>query len=756
MILCFVFAAMPVFGQALKPVATPATAKEAPLAAGKADANTKPAAASAPGTDEPAIAPPHRENFDLTPAQVERFQKLLPKAFAKLSKRQPVHIVAIGDSIVDMYMYDDAGGDWLRGYPAAFGKELAAQFYYTGDLRIIRPNPGKQQKDRPVLGPEITLRSLGRGGKTMIHAMQTLTTYGLENPPDIVTVSFGINDSIMGLNLGMYARALQEVIETVRASGAELILLGPSLTVDDPPERSMALTRPYSDLMREIAADSNVLFVDLGDLAPVVKIPADVTDPGDLFEQVVKQYRRFFDHGQTVDYIHPRPELHRLTGKRIFSELVNGPVKSPWSLQAGTATFGAADRFVLNYQVKNLSDEPLALVALPLVAGAWKPVDAVPQISLKPGQTKTVQVSYRRDDDRPSTRSNALPSHEPRLRIPVLFSGGGTTRIEEVRAEIRPFALLWKLSTLFNQERSFTLDNLLINTSADTMKAAWSVQWLGQKKTAEITLKGGERKALDITFNLPTSASPWRQTEPIVAEVTAGGLTMRFVRAIEVSRNIGLKQFVTLAPATAPNVAPPDHVAASGRPAVRMKADADATSLYLSYEISGITLEDNLQPKGKGAFGYELTLDARSFGKRLGFGAVDPLNVNGNAADGIYRFGNPQPWTFGTGYAALFDPQHIKGQLGSGPGGIRRFTVTLPRSYLYLHEWALGNGNSQLGINTAMMFWKGPREGAPVGDYPNDLYFSLLNHGRHRDDAEGLAVLELTDKPTGRWTVNPF
>ena len=189
-------------------------------------------------------------------------------------------------------------------------------------------------------------------------------------------------------------------------------------------------------------------------------------------------------------------------------------------------------------------------------------------------------------------------------------------------------------------------------------------------------------------------------------------------------------------------------------PGVRLKADADANALYLIYEISGFNLED--AGADRNAFEYELRLDARSYGIRLAFGAVDALQLGGRAADGLYPFENPPPWVFGTGYAATYDPQYIRGQLSSAGSGARRFTVTLPRSYLYLHEWAIGNGNSQIGIRTDFAFWKGPREGAQQGDFPGELSFSLVLNGRHPDDAEGMAVLELTDKPTARWTVNPY
>jgi GDSL-like Lipase/Acylhydrolase family len=750
----------------------PAGVAAAPLKVKDSDSSkdsgkkTKPKGESAAAAKDPDSAPdktaepkppaiPRRESFELGPDQIARFKKYLPKTYGKLTNRAPVHLVALGDSIVDMYLYDESKNDWLKSYPAIFARELATQFYYTGGVRVVVP--GAKARAKPTaahLGPEITFRSLGRGGKLMIHAMQSLTTYGFENPPDIVTVSFGINDAHAGLSLATYARALQEVIETVRARGAELILLGPTLTVDDPPEASMGVTRPYVDTMREIAADNDVLFLDLGDLASLVSVPETITEPAVVFEQVVKQYRRFFNHGSTVDFIHPRPDLHRLLGKRLFTELLDGAKAAPWSISGGTAAFESPEKFTVSYEIKNSSANSIALAALPLIAGGWKPMDAEPKFSMEPGQAKTLQVVYGRAATAPGGFS--LPSHEPTLRLPVLLSGAGMTRIEEVRAGIQPCILLWKLAALFNQEKSFALENLLLNTSQDTLKGGWTAEWMGQKRSGQFSLAKGDKQALPLSFDLPDSSAPWRQSSPLTMEIAVSGKKLRFDRMIEVSRNIGLKQQIPLTPASDSAKAPSSDSAFGDRPGVRMKADADINSLYLIYEISGVNLEDDPSPDGKGAFGFDLSLDARSYGKRLGFGATDLLRLSGNAADGVYPFANPQPWAFGTGYAAVFDPRFIKAQLSSTTLGTRRFTVTLPRSYLYLHEWAIGNGNSQLGINTALMFWRGAREGSSSGGFPDELSFSLLANGRHRDDAEGLAVLELTDKPTSRWTVNPY
>jgi len=87
----------------------------------------------------------------------------------------------------------------------------------------------------------------------------------------------------------------------------------------------------------------------------------------------------------------------------------------------------------------------------------------------------------------------------------------------------------------------------------------------------------------------------------------------------------------------------------------------------------------------------------------------------------------------------------LAGRLSTAANGHRVFTITIPRTYLYLHEWAIGNGNSQLGINAKLTL-----RGQVAG---RDTVFSLTLNGRQSDDAEGLTVLELSDKPTPRWTI---
>ncbi|MCB1208033.1 MAG: SGNH/GDSL hydrolase family protein [Verrucomicrobiales bacterium] len=736
-----------------KPAAssTPAPSPDSPLGqnATKLALEADKVEASLPDTDLP-----RRASFELTPEQQDHFKKLLPNTYRKLSQRQPFHIVALGDSVVNLFGYDEDNENWLKGYPAIFAKELANQFFYTGGVRIIKPSPGKEAKDMTYMGPEITLRNLGRGGKLMLHAMQALTTYGLENPPDLVLVSFGINDATFGMDLADYAAQLQEVIDTTRASGAELVLLAPTLTVNDPPEADLALTRPYADVMREVAADNNLFFVDLGDLQSLAKIPTDLSEPAAMFESVVSQYRRFFDHADRQDFTHGRASLHARLGQRDFQELLDGPIPSPWAVDAATVTLGAGDTLTLSYRISNTTEETQTLTLLPLVMRGWKPLEAVPQIVIKPGKSKSVTATYAKRESHGLGHFNALPSGAPVLRVPILISAGGAARIADLRATILPVCVLWKCNTTFNAENTFAPENILVNTSATAVKGKWEARWMDQQCEGTFETAAGDRTPLEIRFPLPDAAkAPHRQHGKLALIVTAGTTSLRFDREVELTRNIALKEAVPMSSYTV-QASPAMPDVASGTNGVSFKADADKDNLFMTFEIIGQSLQDD--PITKNAWALDINIDARSYGKRLTFGSTDPLRFTGPAADGPGKINSIPPWAFGTGYAAQFDENFVKANLTSGANGVRRLTVTIPRAYLYLHDWTLGNGNSQLGINAALLFWQpSPGPGKSAG-YLEDTSFSLIRSGRHRDDAQALTVLELTEKATPRWTINLY
>lgn len=728
--------------------------------------------------------------FDLTPAQETRIKKFLPRSFPKLTKRDPVSVLIIGDDVAAMKVYNADDGNTLKSFAGNLVGIIADQYFYAGGVRMVRPPKGMPEKSIEIKGPEISVRNVSRPGRLLIHGLCELSAMTPAEFPNIVIVNFGVNDALEHYSLVSYRRALQEMINLTRQQNADIILLGPTLIMTEPVEQGLALTRAYADIMREVAEKNQVFFADLGDIAwlsrvdermkglegsvekkksdaskatanstapgPIIKIPKpDELDPDPekraarLFRQVSTDLLKWFDHGKISDLVHPNSELHRFLARRTYAELLDGPRKVPWSISSAQAIFKKPNECEVSYRVENTTDAPLRITALPLVTLGWKPQEAVTQVDLQPAQKGLVTVTYRRTES-----LDAIAPGESVLRLPVLVLGNSWSRIEDLHAVIQPFSVQWNTGAQFNVENEFTINATVTNPGASPLNGTWEGQWQGQKLGGKFSAPARGQSPIALLFKLPASSSTApRQKGTLNFTVTASGLALPFNREIEIAQNIGLKQVVTLQPRGSYFSDKPGLPTVPGpsQPGVTFRADADPSALYLTWDIFGINLMDN--PKGSAAVA-DLHLDARSYGKRLNPGATGPLRVSTKAADGDGTLAPVMPWAFGTGYGSQrFDAATAGARLTSRPDGSRRFTLMIPRNSFTLHEWALGNGNSQLGISTSLGIWQKPDEKNPSGSYMN---YTLIENGLHQDDAESLAALELTEQPTKRWTVRLY
>ena len=212
------------------------------------------------------------ENYDLSADQLNRLKRYIPRTLAKLQKKAKVNVVSVGDSVMGFSQHNDDNGNMLKSYAGVFIQTLADQFYYPGGLRIFKPGKGRPEKLFEVAGPEVVLNDVSRGGKTMQHALQTLSTIGTQTDPDLAIVSFGINDSTTGEDLNTYRRALESVVSFAKNAKMDLMLFGPTLTMQSPPEKGLAMTRPYADVMKDVAEAHGLFYADLGDLAWLVHL----------------------------------------------------------------------------------------------------------------------------------------------------------------------------------------------------------------------------------------------------------------------------------------------------------------------------------------------------------------------------------------------------------------------------------------------------------------------------------------------------
>src|SRR4029079_18882680 len=96
-----------------------------------------------------------------------------------------------------------------------------------------------------------------------------------------------------------------------------------------------------------------------------------------------------------------------------------------------------------------------------------------------------------------------IPSHETFLRLPLMILGGGVARIEEVRAKIDKFTMLWDLGAQFNQEGGVTLTGKIVNLSANAVSGKWDAEWLGQKFNGDFNAPAGGESPVKIHTILP-------------------------------------------------------------------------------------------------------------------------------------------------------------------------------------------------------------------------------------------------------------
>jgi hypothetical protein len=654
--------------------------------------------------------------FELSPVEQEHWRKFLPQTLQKLTRRERVQIVVLGDEVLDGLAASSGQDPLLRSFAGVFASKLAAQFYYTGGARVLRAGAKPRNRDAMVMGPEILLQPVRVSG--MAAAASALSTEGLRGQPDVVLVALGLQDSLAGVPAADVQAGLSSLLDTARNKRLEVIVAGPIPQAADPEEASLALTRGTSNVLRDACAKAEVLFSDLGDLSRLVEVSTSAQGPDQVFPVLVHEVQNLLSTPGAGGAALPSAAMHAAMGRILFQDVMQGAPAVAWQTGAAKATLKGQGKLALEFELTNTRKEELALTVLPLVPTGVSPKDATAEIKLAAGAKQKVQVEYAISDSR------SLPLADGILRLPVLVVAGAQSRIEDLAMPLQPFSVAVNTRTAFNQETHFTPDIEIENATGAKFSAEWESTWAGKPQTGRVELEASGSEVLKLALPLPTEGRPLRRVQPLKLVVNSGGVKQSFDRQVELTRNMGLKETVPL-------------TAADGQESsVTVRADADGTKLFFTLDLAGVSLADD--EKGS-AYELLLNLDARSYGERLTPGATAALRITGKAADGAATVSPIPAWAFGSGYAAEFDPTEIQATLSSSASGGRRLTISFPKSYLYLHEWALGNGNSQLGVN--VRFSGGGRD-----------YF-LTRSSRSGDDAEGLSVLELTDKPTLRWTV---
>jgi acyl-CoA thioesterase I len=143
-----------------------------------------------------------------------------------------VTIVAFGDSIT-------AGFAVRRGFPS-FWKQMLAEKYPDAVVEMINS---------------------GISGDTSMDGLARLDWAVLAYEPDLVTINFGINDSVLGLGQEEFEMNLVEMVRRIRAGPGSEILLLSSQPLETPPYDRLVLD--YYQALERVAKEMDVGFVDV-------------------------------------------------------------------------------------------------------------------------------------------------------------------------------------------------------------------------------------------------------------------------------------------------------------------------------------------------------------------------------------------------------------------------------------------------------------------------------------------------------------
>ena len=192
--------------------------------------------------------------------------KIVKKKFDR-ANADSVTIVCLGDSVTEgcfeCYTKDNGGIETIFERSNSYAvklQELLARLYPTAQINVINS---------------------GKSGGCIFDGERVLDRDVLRFSPDLVVVSYGLNDSGKGLDgIESYGKALASVFERIKACGAEIIFLtqncmctkvSPHLT--DPTLRAYAekfsirqntgVLDAYFEKAREICAQHEVPVCDL-------------------------------------------------------------------------------------------------------------------------------------------------------------------------------------------------------------------------------------------------------------------------------------------------------------------------------------------------------------------------------------------------------------------------------------------------------------------------------------------------------------
>jgi lysophospholipase L1-like esterase len=186
------------------------------------------------------------------------------------------------------------------------GDSVTGIYYHTGGRRAW-PELLQMGLQRALPGRDVSVINAGISGNTVADGLARLQRDVLDHQPQIVTISFGLND-LARSGEGPFRDGLLELVRRIRAAGAEPVLCTPNAVIDTAgrPEQKL---QQFCQVIRDVATVQQVAF-------------CDVQQAGlKLRERAPQTWRMTMS-----DAIHPNLDGHRLLAETVCQRLTGVPV----------------------------------------------------------------------------------------------------------------------------------------------------------------------------------------------------------------------------------------------------------------------------------------------------------------------------------------------------------------------------------------------------------------------------------------------
>lgn len=711
--------------------------------------------------------------YPLTLEQRQRLRKYIPRSFAKMEARDPMHVVALGDGVMGGFnpiAKPENQLNPLYGYLGSFLQEVAREFFYTGGTRLLNPPPNGSSKLAEYYGAELHLENLTEPEGTMLTGLRRATTDAFLHDPDLVVLQYGVFDAISRVPLEAYKRALQEIIDAARVSKCDIIVIGPTMVNYGGGAMEWGLERPYAVAANEVATRNGVLYMDSGKY--LAKFGGGIdpdTEAAAASEILSDRLRRLFEFGpelKTRERVHLAPRAHESLGTALFRELLDGPAGSEFTVE-GISTLDATGNIGVRLSLRNQGkEEKKGSIGALSASPGLQAVDPSKRYKVAPGKTTELTFSYQRPTVGEARDNSPIlfPFEPGDVIFPATLIMEDTFSSELIQAPLRtgPVMPVWKLTQALNVDKSLRVYWDLVNGTDRSISGTFTVG-LGKEvgKPTNFSVSPLGTKSVEWVFDFAPPAAALQFQQDIWIEIEAEGIVVRYTRELEATHDLVMGEDMAMPSWESYVNAPPAGVeSALRRPigSASVRFDADAEALYMVATVTDFPIPDL---GDRAALHARLFLDARPGGEVRSFGVVEPVDIYTRGADGPGFTPTLPLGVFGNGYNLVLDPTGVTSALTTAADGNRQLEVRIPRSYLHRHEWLLDAPEAMLGMRLELTVADAdalapdpfPASKRFVTHSPTFAWKGQTIYGVYERDARSLSTLRLSRQPVRSWSV---